>query len=121
MGAVGSVSQRDAEPLRLQSGNLVAGSRLVRAEEKAVGATVTLKGTVVDTHCYITHGLNDAKHTAPADLVTSVPIYGVAGEQKIYLGRVFAEGEESHFTISAPADVKQLVLDPYHTVMTSPQ
>ena len=53
--------------------------------------------------------------------MTSVPVYGVAGEQKIYLGRVFAEGEESHFTISAPAEVKQLVLDPYQTVMTAPQ
>ena len=36
---------------------------------------------------------------APPDLVTSVPVYGVAGEQKIYLGRVFAEGEESHFSL----------------------
>ena len=58
---------------------------------------------------------------APPDLVTSVPVYGVAGETKVYLGRVFAEGEESHFTISAPAQIKQLVLDPYQTVLTAPQ
>jgi hypothetical protein len=48
-------------------------------------------------------------------------VYGVTGEHQIYLGRVFAEGEESHFSISAPAEVKQLVLDPYQTVLTAPQ
>jgi hypothetical protein len=55
---------------------------------------------------------------APPDLVTSVPVYGVAGEQQIYLGRVFAEGEETRFSLSAPAEVKQLVLDPDQTVLT---
>ena len=60
------------------------------------------------------------QNSAPFDLVTSVPVYGVAGEHQIYLGRVFAEGAETHFTLPAPADVKQLVLDPYHTVLTEP-
>jgi hypothetical protein len=55
---------------------------------------------------------------APPDLVTSVPVYGVTGEQQIYLGRVFAEGEETRFSLSAPAEVKQLVLDPDQTVLT---
>ncbi len=59
--------------------------------------------------------------SAPPDLVTSVPVYGVAGEEKIYLGRVFAEGDETRFTISAPAGVQQLVLDPYQTVLTAPR
>ncbi len=58
---------------------------------------------------------------APPDLVTSVPVYGVAGEEKIYLGRIFAEGDETRFTLSAPAQVKQLLLDPYQTVLTAPQ
>ncbi|MFZ0914161.1 MAG: M1 family aminopeptidase [Candidatus Korobacteraceae bacterium] len=58
---------------------------------------------------------------APPDLVTSVPVYGVTGEQQIYLGRVFAEGDETRFSLSAPAEVKQLVLDPYQTVLTAPQ
>ncbi|MDR3749012.1 MAG: M1 family aminopeptidase [Acidobacteriota bacterium] len=57
---------------------------------------------------------------APPDLVTNVPVYGVAGYRKIYLGRVFAEGEEMHFTLGVPSEVKQLVLDPYGTVLTSP-
>jgi hypothetical protein len=57
---------------------------------------------------------------APDDLVTSVPVYGVVGENKIYLGRVFAEGEETQFTLPVPAGVKRLVVDPYKTVLTAP-
>ena len=59
--------------------------------------------------------------SAPSDLVTSVPVYGIAGEQKTYLGRVFAEGEETRFSLLAPADVKQIVVDPYQTILTAPQ
>jgi len=58
--------------------------------------------------------------SAPFDLVTSVPVYGVVGDRQIYLGRVFAEGADTRFTLPAPAEVKQLVLDPYHTVLTQP-
>ncbi len=58
--------------------------------------------------------------SAPADLVTSVPVYGVAGEKRVYLGRVFAEGDETQFTLPAPAKVTSLVLDPYATVLTAP-
>ena len=61
---------------------------------------------------------------APDDLVTSVPIYGVVGEvvgqSKIYLGRVFAEGPETRFTLPVPVSVKKLVVDPYQTVLTAP-
>jgi len=60
------------------------------------------------------------QNSAPFDLVTSVPVYGVADDRQIYLGRVFAEGAETHFSLPAPAEVKQLVLDPYHTVLTEP-
>ena len=58
---------------------------------------------------------------APFDLVSSVPVYGVAGEKQIYLGRVFAEGDSTQFTLRAPAEVTGLVLDPYGTVLTAPQ
>lgn len=57
---------------------------------------------------------------APDDLVTSVPVYGIAGDSKIYLGRVFAEGQETHITLPVPPGVKRLVLDPYQTVLTAP-
>ena len=40
---------------------LAAGYHFLEAEEKA--APVTLQGTVVDMHCYVTHGIRDAKHT----------------------------------------------------------
>jgi len=60
------------------------------------------------------------QNSAPPDLVTSVPVYGVAGNRKIYLGRVFAEGDETRFSLPAPADVQQLALDPYQTVLTAP-
>jgi len=60
------------------------------------------------------------QNSAPADLVTSVPVYGVAGEKRVYLGRVFAEGAETKFTLHAPAAVTRLVIDPYSTVLTAP-
>ena len=58
--------------------------------------------------------------SAPFDLVTSVPVYGVVDDRQVYLGRVFAEGAETRFSLPAPAGVKQLVLDPYHTVLSLP-
>ncbi len=58
--------------------------------------------------------------SAPFDLVTSVPVYGMVGDHPVYLGRVFAEGAETHFSFPAPAGMKQAVLDPYHTVFTQP-
>ncbi|HYV74205.1 MAG TPA: M1 family aminopeptidase [Candidatus Binatia bacterium] len=57
---------------------------------------------------------------APDDLVTSIPVYGMAGESKVYLGRVFAEGPETRITLSVPPSVKRLVLDPGQTVLTAP-
>ncbi len=57
---------------------------------------------------------------APFDLVTSVPVYGIVGDRQQYLGRVFAEGAETRFTLPVSAEVKQVILDPYHTVLTSP-
>src|SRR5271157_1310337 len=58
--------------------------------------------------------------SAPPDLVTNVPVYGVVGDRNVYLGRVFAEGDETRFSLPAPADVKRLVLDPYQAVLTAP-
>ncbi len=57
---------------------------------------------------------------APDDLVTSVPVYGLAGDNKIYLGRVFAEGQETRINLPVPPGVKRLILDPYQTVLTAP-
>ena len=57
---------------------------------------------------------------APDDLVTSIPVFGVVGDNKIYLGRVFAEGGETRFTLAVPPAVKRLSLDPYQAVLTAP-
>jgi hypothetical protein len=57
---------------------------------------------------------------APDDLVTSLPVYGLIGDSKVYLGRVFAEGPETRITLPVPPNVKRLILDPYQTVLTAP-
>jgi hypothetical protein len=59
---------------------------------------------------------------APQDLVTSVPVYAaLGGKQLVLLGRVFADGEESSFRLSAPAGAHKIVLDPYETVLSRPK
>jgi len=59
---------------------------------------------------------------AAKGLVTSVPIYGTGpGREIVFLGRVFADGEESTFRITAPAGVHRIVLDPDETVLTFPK
>jgi len=53
--------------------------------------------------------------------VTSVPIYAVSGRTQILLGRVFADGEETSFHLSAPAGTHKLLIDPYGTILTAPK
>lgn len=73
------------------------------------GARVTVSGTMVQTD-------------ASRDLVTSVPVYAVgAGKQLVFLGRVFADGEETGFRLSAPGGTRKIVVDPYATVLTAPK
>jgi hypothetical protein len=85
---------------------LVAGRRLVGAEEKATGTPITLKGTVVDTHCYVTHGLNDAKHTgcSNACIARGVPAGFLAEDGKLWM--LFGEKPFSvKDTVAGMADV----------------
>jgi hypothetical protein len=59
---------------------------------------------------------------APEDLVTSVPIYAVvSGRAPLLVGRVFADGAESSFRLSAPLGTHKLLLDPNGTILTSPK
>jgi hypothetical protein len=52
--------------------------------------------------------------------VTSVPVYAaIAGKQLVLLGRVFADGAESSFRLSAPPGTHKIVLDPNQTILTS--
>ena len=51
-------------------------------------------------------------------LITSVPVYAVVGGKNILLGRVFADGLETQFHLTAPAGTRKVVLDPYQTVLS---
>lgn len=64
---------------------LLGGSRFLRSEEKP--SEVTLQGTVVDTHCYVTHGIHDADHTACANACISrgVPAGFLAEDGTLYM------------------------------------
>src|SRR6266852_5253538 len=64
---------------------LFLGSRLIAAEEKA--ADVSLNGPVVDMHCYVTHGIRDAKHTACSNacIARGVPAGFLAEDGTLYV------------------------------------
>jgi hypothetical protein len=83
---------------------LAAGTRFVGAEDKA--ADVTLTGTVVDMHCYVTHGLKDAKHTACSNacIARGVPAGFLADDGTLYV--LFGEKPFSvKDTVAGLADV----------------
>jgi Peptidase family M1 domain len=92
----------------------INGTSLPKLQLK--GARFTTRGTST-----IVTGLIMQKD-APADLVTSVPLYGVEpGRPPVLLGRVFADGQESTFRISAPAHTRKILLDPQQTILTAPR
>jgi hypothetical protein len=49
--------------------------------------TVTLTGTVVDMHCYVTHGIRDAAHTACSNacIARGVPAGFLADDGTLYM------------------------------------
>jgi hypothetical protein len=54
---------------------------------------------------------------APDNLVTSVPLYASVAGRLVLLGRVFADGPETPFHLTAPANARKVVLDPDQTVL----
>jgi hypothetical protein len=92
----------------------INGTALPKLELKGVkfipkGSAIIVSGTILQKE-------------APESLVTSVPIYGVtAAKTPIFLGRVFADGEETAFHLSAPAGTHKILVDPYETILTSPK
>lgn len=90
----------------------VNGTALPKLEVKGVKFTPKGSGLVV-TGTILQKG-------ATEDLVTSVPVYGITqGKQSmVLLGRVFADGQESSFRLTAPAGTHKIVLDPNETVLT---
>ena len=58
---------------------------------------------------------------APDNLVTSVPLYISVGGKMLLLGRVFADGAETPFHLTAPSGARKVVLDPDQTLLTRPR
>ena len=89
----------------------VNGTALPRFETKSVTYTQKDDATIVS-------GVLLQKD-APEDLVTSVPIYAVVtAKTPVLLGRVFADGPETTFRLTAPAGTRKIVVDPYQTVLS---
>jgi hypothetical protein len=89
----------------------VNGTALPRFESKNVTYTQKDETTIVSGTLL--------QKDAPEDLVTSVPIYAVVGARApVLLGRIFADGPETTFRLTAPAGVRKIVVDPYQTVLS---
>jgi Peptidase family M1 domain len=54
---------------------------------------------------------------APENLVTPVPLYATVGGRMVLLGRVFADGPETPFRLTASSGARKVVLDPDMTVL----
>jgi aminopeptidase N len=91
----------------------INGTSLPKLELKAVRFTPKGAGSIVTGTIL--------QKDAPEDLVTSVPLYAVMAGKPILLGRVFADGEETTFRISAPAGAHKILLDPNGTILTGPK
>lgn len=77
--------------------------RGVKYADRAGGPT-TVSGTIVQKN-------------ATSTLVTSVPVYAARANKLEYLGRVFADGPEAVFHLTAPIGTRKIVLDPYETIL----
>jgi len=58
---------------------------------------------------------------APDSLVTAVPLYAVVAGKPVFLQRVFADGHESPFRVSAPAGTRKILVDPEQTLLSRPK
>jgi len=55
---------------------------------------------------------------APDTLVTALPLFASIAGKNIFIGRVFVEGHESTFHVSAPVHARKIMIDPEQTVLT---
>jgi hypothetical protein len=76
--------------------------RSVKYIDKEAGTVVT--GTIL-------------QKDAPKDLVTPVPLYGSRAGKMVFLGRVFADGPETPFHLSAPSGTRRIIVDPNQTLL----
>jgi hypothetical protein len=83
------------------------GVREIRIAERSGVTTVT--GVIV-------------QKDVPDDLVTAVPVYAVtAGNAQVFLGEVLVDGPDTTFRLTAPSDVRKIVLDPKQTILSAPK
>ena len=75
----------------------------VKYTEKA-GATA-ISGTIL-------------QKSIPNELVSSVPVYAVIASKSVLIGRIFADGPETQFHLSAPLGTRKIILDPNQTLLT---
>jgi hypothetical protein len=69
------------------------------------GHKLKVTGTILQDH-------------AAKDMVTAVPLYAVdAAAKSRFLAFVFADDVKTDFTLSAPANTKQILLDPNETLL----
>jgi hypothetical protein len=88
----------------------VNGTAIPKIQAENVKVTKTANGRIITGKLL--------QEDAPPELITSVPIYGIAdGKNLLYLGRVFADGLESTFRLTAPANVSKIEVDPYLTIL----
>lgn len=77
--------------------------RDLKFADKAEATAVS--GTIVQDH-------------APDGLVTSVPLYASIAGRNVFLARVFAEGQQTAFHVSAPRHTRKILIDPEHTLLS---
>jgi Peptidase family M1 domain len=90
--------------------NWINGTAIPKLELQAVkfadkAGSTTISGTILQKN-----GTNE--------LVTSVPVYGSVGGRTVLIGRVFADGPESQFHLTAPSGTRKILLDPNQTLLT---
>jgi len=85
-------------------------ARDVRISEKE-GGMATISGVIVQ---------KDEQKETLGNLVTAIPIYGeTSSNSVIFLGQVLADGPETPFHFSAPAQVRRVLLDPKQTILSA--
>ena len=87
----------------------IKGTAIPRFELHNVKYTDSASGTLVAGAI--------SQSDAPETLVTPVPIYAVAGNRTVLLGRVFVDEPETQFQVTAPRGTRKIVLDPNQTLL----
>jgi hypothetical protein len=54
--------------------------------------------------------------------ITAIPVYAsTASNNLVFLGEVLADGRETTFHLTGPANMRKIVLDPRQTILTTPK